>query len=273
MSVVRWLRVILFYVLFALSAIIWFSIGVLISPALTFPQRYRFICTWWCNFVMWLCKVVLNIDYTVTGLENIPSERCVILAKHQSTWETFYFCYLFAPVSQVLKKELTYIPFAGWALSVLKPIAIDRAHPKQALKQVAKLGAERLADNNWVLIFPEGTRVPPGKLGKFSRGGASLAVNAGLPVLPIAHNAGSFWPRSGWSKKPGMIDVRIGPLMYPQGQGSEASAELTQRAYLWIAQAQYDMGDLDEESARALNLQLKSDQAADSADYVEAQQA
>lgn len=259
MSVIQGLRVILFYILFALSAVIWFPLCILISPVLTFAQRYRLICTWWCNAVMWLCKVILGINYTVTGRENIPAERCVVLAKHQSTWETFNFCYLFAPVSQVLKKELTYIPFAGWALSVLKPIAIDRSSPKQALKQVAKLGAERLADNNWVLIFPEGTRVLPGQIGKFSRGGASLAVNAGLPVLPIAHNAGRFWPRHGWGKKSGTIDVRIGPLMYPNGEGSEASAELTQRAFMWIAQAQYDMGDLDEEVARALGLELKTE--------------
>src|SRR5690554_3727557 len=119
-------------------------------------------------------------------------------------------------------------------MAMLKPIAINRDNPKQALKQLATQGAERLEQNCWVLIFPEGTRVPVGQQGKFSRSGASLAVNAGLPVLPIAHNAGMFWPKAGWGKKPGVIQVVIGPAMHAESEGPRAIAELNQRAENWI---------------------------------------
>ena len=123
-------------------------------------------------------------------------------------------------------------------MAMLKPIAIDRSNPKAALKQLAKQGDERIKQGAWVLIFPEGTRIPPGQIGKFSRGGAALAVNAGLPVLPIAHNAGEFWPKQGWAKYPGTIQVVIGPVMHAEGEGPRAIAELNERAYAWVAQTQ-----------------------------------
>jgi 1-acyl-sn-glycerol-3-phosphate acyltransferase len=167
------------------------------------------------------------------------------LAKHQSTWESFFLCGFFQPLSQVVKRELLYVPFFGWAMAMLKPIAIDRSNPKAALKQLAKLGHKRLGQGAWVLVFPEGTRIPPGQIGKFSRGGASLAVNANLPVLPIAHNAGEFWPKRGWSKTPGTVQVVIGPLMYAEGTGPRAIAELNDRAFAWVSQAQRDIGSLD----------------------------
>lgn len=246
MGVFYRLRVVLFYILLSLSALIWFPFCLLIGPFLSFPARYRFINVYWCRLAVQLAKYVIGLDYRVSGAENVPNERCVILAKHQSTWETFFLSAYFQPLSQVLKKELFYVPVFGWAMAMLKPIAIDRNNPKQALKQLAKQGAERLEQNCWVLIFPEGTRVPVGQIGKFSRGGASLAVNAGLPILPIAHNAGMFWPKAGWSKKPGVIDVVIGPAMYVDGEGPRAIVELNQRAFEWIAQTQFDLGALDD---------------------------
>lgn len=245
MGIFYGLRTLVFYVLLGLSAFIWCSISLLIAPFLSFPVRYRFINVYWCRFAVGLAKYLLGLDYRVTGVENIPSERCVILAKHQSTWETFFLSAYFQPLSQVLKKELLRVPFFGWAMAMLKPIAINRDNPKQALKQLARQGAQRLEQNCWVLIFPEGTRIPVGEIGKFSRGGAALAVNAGLPVLPIAHNAGMFWPKVGWRKKPGTIDVVIGAAMYAEGEGPRAIAELNQRAFAWIAQAQHDIGALD----------------------------
>ncbi|MNQ44958.1 Acyltransferase [compost metagenome] len=127
---------------------------------------------------------------------------------------------------------------------MLRPIAIDRDNPKAALKHVAKKGDELLKDNVWVLIFPEGTRVPFGTVGKFSRGGTALAVNAQLPVLPIAHNAGKFWPKTGWAKTPGTITVVIGAPMYAEGSGPRAVAELNDRAAAWNEQTQRDMGSL-----------------------------
>jgi 1-acyl-sn-glycerol-3-phosphate acyltransferase len=147
-------------------------------------------------------------------------------------------------LSQVLKRELLYVPFFGWAMAMLRPIAIDRDNPKAALKQVAAKGDELLKDNVWVLIFPEGTRVPFGTVGKFSRSGSALAVNAELPVLPIAHNAGKFWPKVGWGKKSGVITVVIGEPMYAAGTGPRAIAELNDRVQAWNEQTQREMGSL-----------------------------
>lgn len=142
------------------------------------------------------------------------------------------------------EKELLYVPFFGWAMAMLRPIAIDRENPKEALREVASKGDVLLKDGVWVLIFPEGTRVPYGTVGKFTRSGAALAVNAGLPVLPIAHNAGKFWPRDGWGKRPGIIEVMIGPPMFAEGSGPRATAELNDRAATWITEAQRSMGAL-----------------------------
>lgn len=244
MSTVQTLRTILFYLLLSSSALLWCTLSVFIAPFLPFRARYRFVNQTWCRCAVWLSKVVLGIGYEVKGLENIPAQPCVILAKHQSTWETFFLSALFEPLSQVLKRELLYVPFFGWAMAMLKPIAIDRSNPKAALKQLAKQGHERLGQGAWVLIFPEGTRIPSGQIGKFSRGGAALAVNAGLPVLPIAHNAGEFWPKQGWRRTPGTIQVLIGPVMHAEGSGPRAIAELNERAFAWVAQAQHDIGAL-----------------------------
>ena len=243
------IRTVFFYLLLSSSSFFWCIFCVFIAPFLPFRARYRLICQAWCSCATWLAKVVVGIRYEVRGLENIPQQPCVILAKHQSTWETFFLSALFEPLSQVVKRELLYVPFFGWAMAMLKPIAIDRSNPKAALKQLAKQGDERIKQGAWVLIFPEGTRIPPGQIGKFSRGGAALAVNAGLPVLPIAHNAGEFWPKEGWAKYPGTIQVVIGPLMHAEGSGPRAIAELNERAYNWVAQAQQEISGVTPQAA------------------------
>ena len=238
MTTVQAIRTFFFYLLLSSSSFFWCIFCVFIAPFLPFRARYRLVIQTWCRCATWLAKVVAGIHYEVRGLENIPQQPCVILAKHQSTWETFFLSAFFEPLSQVVKRELLYVPFFGWAMAMLKPIAIDRSNPKAALKQLAKQGDERIKQGAWVLIFPEGTRIPPGQIGKFSRGGAALAVNAGLPVLPVAHNAGEFWPKQGWAKYPGTIQVVIGPVMHAEGEGPRAIAELNERAYAWVAQTQ-----------------------------------
>ena len=234
MSIVERLRIGSFYLLLSLSALLWCVVTIWFTPFLSLKWRYQLVVRSWCSVAVWLAKHIAGINYRVVGAENIPAERCVILAKHQSTWETFFLSAYFGPLSQVLKKELLKVPFFGWALAATKPIAIDRNNPKQALKQLASQGAERLDEGAWVLIFPEGTRIAVGEEGIFSRGGAALAVNAGLPVLPIAHNAGEFWPKEGWAKHTGTITVEIGAPMYAEGEGPRAIAELNQRAEAWI---------------------------------------
>lgn len=244
MTTVQAIRTFFFYLLLSSSSFFWCILCVFIAPLLPFRARYRFVIQTWCRCATWLAKVVVGIRYEVHGLENIPAQPCVILAKHQSTWETFFLSAFFEPLSQVVKRELLYVPFFGWAMAMLKPIAIDRSNPKAALKQLAKQGAERIEQGAWVLVFPEGTRIPPGQIGKFSRGGTALAVNAGLPVLPIAHNAGEFWPKQGWAKYPGTIQVVIGPLMHAEGEGPRAIAELNERAFNWVSQTQQQISGI-----------------------------
>lgn len=238
MTTVQAFRTFLFYLLLSSSSFFWCILCVFIAPLLPFRARYRLVVQAWCASATWLAKVVVGIRYEVRGLENIPEKPCVILAKHQSTWETFFLSAFFEPLSQVVKRELLFVPFFGWAMAMLRPIAIDRSNPKAALKQLAKQGNERIKQGAWVLVFPEGTRIPPGQIGKFSRGGAALAVNAGLPVLPIAHNAGEFWPKQGWAKYPGTIQVVIGPVMHAEGTGPRAIAELNERAFAWVSETQ-----------------------------------
>lgn len=228
------LRIALFYLLLTVVTVVWYCVGLVAAPFMTQKRRSQFVVANWSNACVWLGKVCVGLNYRVTGTENLPKQPCVIVAKHQSTWETMFLSGYFSPMTQVLKRELLRIPFFGWAMYLSKPIAIDRDNPKQALRQVASIGAERLKDGQWMLIFPEGTRMLPGETTRFSRSGASLAANAGLPLLPIAHNAGSFWPKNGWGKKPGTIDVVIGPLMYADSNSPSDVAALNNRAEAWI---------------------------------------
>jgi len=179
----------------------------------TFPlprlARYRVI-SGWARAMIWLAKKVLGIQYRVIGAENLPRTPAVILSKHQSAWETLAFQVIFPPQVWVLKRELLWIPFFGWGLALTSPIAIDRSSGARALRRMAELGRERLAQGFWIAIFPEGTRVQPGKRGKYHLGGAWLAVNCGAPVVPVAHNAGLLWGRGAFLKRPGTVTVEIG---------------------------------------------------------------
>jgi 1-acyl-sn-glycerol-3-phosphate acyltransferase len=242
MSIVQAIRIFFFYLLLGTSALLWCSLSFFVAPFLPFRVRYRFINVYWCRCALWLTRVLLNIKVNVTGQENVPKTPCVIVSNHQSTWETFFLSAHFQPLSQVLKRELLYVPFFGWAMAMLRPIAIDRGNPKAALKIVAKKGDELLKDGVWVLIFPEGTRVPYGQVGKFSRSGSAMAVNAEMPVLPIAHNAGKYWAKEGWGKTPGTIDVVIGEPMYAEGTGPRAVAALNDRVAAWNEATQRALG-------------------------------
>jgi len=177
---------------------------------------------------------ILGIKPRVIGQENMPAEPCVILAKHQSAWETMTlqdyvpngaYCVF------VLKKELLKVPFLGWGLAAMKMVSIDRAAGKDALNQVITQGGERLKQGFYVIVFPEGTRVAPGQKKRYKPGGAYLAAHVGCKVVPIAHNAGELWPRQAFIKRPGTITVSIGPAIDPQGL---SELEINQRAEAWI---------------------------------------
>lgn len=176
----------------------------------------------------------LGIRPRVRGLENMPAEPCVILSKHQSAWETMTLQDLLpngAYAVFVLKKELLRVPFIGWGLAAMKMISIDRAAGKKALDQVVVQGRERLKQGFFVIVFPEGTRVKPGTTQRYKAGGAYLATHVGCKVVPVAHNAGEFWPRQAFLKTPGTVDVSIGPAFDATGLSEQ---EVNRRCEAWI---------------------------------------
>ena len=214
----------------ALSAPIVTVFGLLTFP-FSFKIRYLVISRW-AIFVIWWLEVTCNLRYQVKGLEHLQGiETAIVFSKHQSAWETMAFQAIFPPQVWVLKQSLLWVPIFGWGLALLKPIAIDRGAGRKALKQVVTQGIQRLQNVIWVIIFPEGTRLPPGEQRKFAAGGATLANKSGYPVIPVAHNAGSFWARRGLLKRPGTIEVRIGS---PIDTKALTSSEINQKAEAWI---------------------------------------
>jgi 1-acyl-sn-glycerol-3-phosphate acyltransferase len=213
----------------------------LLSPltcVLPYRLRYRFI-TRWTHFNLWCLEKICQLRYEVKGLENIPVRNAIILCKHQSAWETLALQQIFPPQVWVLKRELLWIPLLGWGLAMLEPIAIDRKAGRRALQQLIKQGTRRLAAGRWVVIFPEGTRVAPGARGRYAIGGAMLAEHSGHAVVPVAHNAGEFWPRNGFIKRPGVIQVVIGPVIESKGR---CAAEINALAETWIEEKSKDLG-------------------------------
>ncbi|MDR3213312.1 MAG: 1-acyl-sn-glycerol-3-phosphate acyltransferase [Azoarcus sp.] len=203
-----------------------FSIAIGAKPL----TRHRWV-TRWVPAMMWAVQHILGITFRVIGRENIPSGPAVIISKHQSAWDTIALQAIFPPLSFILKRELLRIPFLGWALASIRSIAIDRSAGKDALAQVVEQGRERLKEGLWVAVFPEGTRVAPGVRGRYKPGGAFLAKRAGVPVVPVAHNAGELWPRHAFLKSPGEVVVSIGPVIGVKGVKAE---EINRRARDWI---------------------------------------
>jgi len=197
------------------------------------------IARFWSICTLFLAKIICGIDYHVTGLENISEDHnAIVLCKHQSAWETIFLTAALPPSCILLKKSLLWIPFWGWAMAALKPIAIDRSSPKQALSQLLKQGAKRLQEGYWIVMYPEGTRTAPGEQRKFSASGSLLAMRTGFPVIPIAHNAGEFWPRNSFLKFPGVIQVKIGPAISAENRKSK---EINAEAEAWIKNAMQEI--------------------------------
>jgi 1-acyl-sn-glycerol-3-phosphate acyltransferase len=224
------LRSLVFTLLVTLATVIWAPLCFLFAPL---PYRLRYYWTSrWNVFVIWAAKIVCGIHYQVKGFENLPDRPVILLSKHQSAWETiFYLCVMPRPLAFVFKKELTYIPFFGWGIGLLRMIPIDRSKGKDAFAQVLEKGKDRLNKGQWIIMFPEGTRIPVGQKGKYKGGGARLAVETGTEVVPIAMNAGECWPKNSFIKKPGVITVSIGKPIAPEGMNN---IELMQRVENWI---------------------------------------
>jgi 1-acyl-sn-glycerol-3-phosphate acyltransferase len=221
------LRALLFYVGYAAATVIWGTIGTLFGWLMPYRVRFQFIIGLWTRFCLWWLRVTCGIRHRVHGLENLPARPCIVLCRHESTWETLFLQTLFAPQATLIKKELLQIPFFGWAFRSLRPIAIDRREPRAALKHLIREGEQRLRNDIWVVLFPEGTRLPPGQLGRFQPGGAALAAATGAPILLVGHNAGSCWPAHALVKNAGEIQVLISEPLETAGK---ATKEIQQQA-------------------------------------------
>ncbi len=232
-SALHALRSLLFYLALILITCIWALPSFTLGLFLPLKVRNFFIMGIYCRLVMWAAKWIAGLRWQVEGSENIPQDGrgYVLLSKHQSTWETFFLPLILAPHVQVVKKELMYLPVFGWALNLIHPIFIDRSKKANALKQVVQQGGERLRAGIHVLVFPEGTRVAPGKRKAFSKGGAMLATKNTAPVVAVAHNSGEYWPNHHWVKRPGTIRVVISPVIENEGQ---STAALNQHVEDWI---------------------------------------
>jgi 1-acyl-sn-glycerol-3-phosphate acyltransferase len=186
----------------------------------------------WARTNLWFARVLCGLDYVVEGAENIPREGAHISYwKHASAWETMAQMLIFPPQSWVLKREIMWIPLIGWGTACMRPIAIDRSAGHRAVTQVVEQGKRRLAQGLWILLFPEGTRVAPGQTRKYGLSGALLGSQTGAKLVPVAHNAGDYWPRRGLLKKPGTIRVVIGPPIETLGRDPRA---LNAQAQAWI---------------------------------------
>lgn len=236
-------RSILQMIVYVGSTVVWASISLLAAP-LPYPKRYWLI-TRWTHFNLWALERICRIRVEVQGVENIPPHSGIVMAKHQSAWETLALQRWFNPQTWVLKRELLRLPLFGWAIALLDPVAIDRGSAASAIRQLNRQGAKRLADGRWVVIFPEGTRMPPGVRGQYHAGGAMLAERTGAVVVPVAHNAGHCWGRNSFIKRPGVIQVRIGPPIESTGRRANEIIRLVED---WI---EAQMAEIDPPSSAA----------------------
>ncbi|HEY5798823.1 MAG TPA: lysophospholipid acyltransferase family protein [Burkholderiaceae bacterium] len=224
------LRSLVYLLVMVVATLIWSFVCFAVAP-LPYTRRYA-VTKQWNLFVIWCGKVICGMDYEIRGWDNLKDTPTILLSKHQSAWETiFLLCKMPHPLVFVFKKELLYVPFFGWALGLLRMIPIDRNRGRDAFKQVVAHGKRRLADGQWIIMFPEGTRIPVGKAGKYKSGGARLALETGATVVPIAHNSGDCWPRNSFIKRPGKIIVSIGPSIPTEGLDPD---QLMSRVEQWI---------------------------------------
>jgi 1-acyl-sn-glycerol-3-phosphate acyltransferase len=214
------LRSLLFFIGQVITAPIFTLIALLAMPLN--PILRNDLISGWARSMLWWLKVTCNIRHEVTGLENITDSPTIVLSKHQSAWETLAFQAIFPTQVYVLKRELLWIPIFGWGLAMSSPIAIDRSAGREALKKLVANGQARLNRGFWVVIFPEGTRIAPGERSKYHIGGAWLATHTKTPVLPVAHNAGEYWAKNTFIKKPGVIKMHIGKPIQTTGLKADA---------------------------------------------------
>lgn len=212
-----------------------YSLAILALGSGHSGQRGPRLARAWARVNLKALKILCGLDYRVRGLEHLPTDNAIVLCKHQSAWEILALRAILPPEqSWVLKQELLRIPVFGQALKRLSSIPIDRAAGRREITRLIREGSALLEHGHWVVIFPEGTRVAPGTHGNYNIGGALLAERTGRPVVPIAHNAGVFWGRRSLVKRPGTIELVIGPSIRTQGR---KATEINAEVECWIEQA------------------------------------
>jgi len=219
------IRSIIFTAILFLS-VVPFSFAVILARPFGVMASHKAAMSWF-HTASWFCKVLCRLDFTIEGKENIPQTSGVVFMKHSSAYETLTASLILPPMAWVLKRELMWSPFFGWALACVNSIAIDRSAHRTAIAQIIKQGRRRLAEGMWVMIFPEGTRMRAGETRRYGVSGTLLAQAANTFILPVAHNAGDFWPRRGWRKRPGTVRFVIGTPIDPAGrEPREVNAEI-----------------------------------------------
>ena len=228
------MRSILFVLYLIVTVVPWGTAVVVCSLFLNSTQLY-WMCANWLRVAIWGARLICGVRWRVRGMEHLPTDKAqsvILLSKHQSTWETFAYPMLMPrPLAYVFKRELIYIPFFGWSMARLDMIHIDRSKRSEAWNKVAAQGRRIAGLGNWIIMFPEGTRVARGKVGEYKTGGTRLAVETGVPVVPIAMNSASCWPRKSFLLRPGVVDISIGPMIPSTGR---TPADLMKEVQGWI---------------------------------------
>jgi len=239
------IRSILHLLFMAVTVVPWALFVIIVSPFVSSTRVY-WICAGWLKLAVWGGRWILGIRNRITGYENLPvgnTAPAVLLVKHQSTWETFAMPALMPhPLAYVFKRELLYVPFFGWAMARLDMIHIDRSKRAQAFNKVVQQGQRLLDQGTWVIMFPEGTRIPRGQKGQYKSGGTRLAVMTGAPVIPVAVTSAKCWPRRALLKRPGVVDFSIGKPIPSVGREPD---ELMREVEAWI---EAEMHRLDPEA-------------------------
>lgn len=222
----------LLYMLWLVVTVVPYAIVVVCASAVMRGTPLYHLSLGWVRLSVWGAEHICGIRSRITGLETLPDGPVILLAKHQSAWETLAFPLMMPrPLSYVFKRELLYVPFFGWALGRLDMVHIDRSRRTEAFSRVEKQGGELLKQGNWIIMFPEGTRTPRGRQGTYKTGGARLAIATGAWVVPVAVTSGRCWPRQAFLKRPGVVDVSIGKAISPVGR---KPAELMTEVETWI---------------------------------------
>jgi 1-acyl-sn-glycerol-3-phosphate acyltransferase len=225
-----------------MPSVLIFAVLLVLSILVPFQWRIQLIKLWIAINLVWL-RLTCGLGYEIEGLEHIPDNGFIVMSKHSSTWETIAIQGWFRPMVWVVKRELLRIPFFGWGLKAMDAIALNRGTGRQAIKQLIEEGRKRMDQGRIIMLFPEGTRVLPGQNKPFKLGGAILAQQTGYSILPIAHNAGEFWPRHSYIKWPGTIRVVIGPPIEP---GDKKSDQIIKEVAEWITHKCDEISDKDQ---------------------------